>query len=312
MCLAALLFWLLLRSKALAPLAGETRRPGWRARPTAPRPAHAVTNETAGTHAKVRYRCFLPDLAGFTSPRCPDHKLFVTTCCSGEGGIRTHDTLSDMHAFQACAFNRSATSPAQAESVGFEPTVPLPVRLISSQVPSTTRPALQRFSCQLRRPQTLEETLQPLGALGLEHSARTSRRWLWGRAFRSNSPPSAPAFGLAGAVDHAVDPGLERRSDAERARLQGDHQRDAGEPPAAERPRGLGERQQLGVGERDRGRSPGDSSRGRPRCRRARPPRPPEPRPVPLPDRQGASASLHEPFVPVVPWRRLDGENGAP
>ena len=30
---------------------------------------------------------------------------------NGEGGIRTHETLSDLHAFQACAFDRSATSP---------------------------------------------------------------------------------------------------------------------------------------------------------------------------------------------------------
>src|SRR5262249_14292293 len=62
--------------------------------------------KTAGTHAKVRYRCFLPDLAGFTAPRRPDHKLF-----HGESGIRTHDTLSSIHAFQACAFRRSAISP---------------------------------------------------------------------------------------------------------------------------------------------------------------------------------------------------------
>ncbi len=29
----------------------------------------------------------------------------------GENGIRTHDTVSRIHAFQACAFNHSATSP---------------------------------------------------------------------------------------------------------------------------------------------------------------------------------------------------------
>ena len=29
----------------------------------------------------------------------------------GERGIRTLDTVSRIHAFQACAFNRSATSP---------------------------------------------------------------------------------------------------------------------------------------------------------------------------------------------------------
>lgn len=29
----------------------------------------------------------------------------------GEGGIRTHETVSRLHAFQACAFDHSATSP---------------------------------------------------------------------------------------------------------------------------------------------------------------------------------------------------------
>ena len=29
----------------------------------------------------------------------------------GENGIRTHDRVSPIHAFQACAFNHSATSP---------------------------------------------------------------------------------------------------------------------------------------------------------------------------------------------------------
>ncbi len=35
----------------------------------------------------------------------------------GEGGIRTLDTLSSTHAFQACAFNHSATSPAGSENI---------------------------------------------------------------------------------------------------------------------------------------------------------------------------------------------------
>ena len=29
----------------------------------------------------------------------------------GENGIRTHDRVTSIHAFQACALNRSATSP---------------------------------------------------------------------------------------------------------------------------------------------------------------------------------------------------------
>lgn len=33
---------------------------------------------------------------------------------SGESGIRTRDTLPGIHAFQACAFDRSATSPSLA------------------------------------------------------------------------------------------------------------------------------------------------------------------------------------------------------
>jgi hypothetical protein len=33
---------------------------------------------------------------------------------SGEGGIRTRDTLSSIHTFQACSFNHSDTSPKKA------------------------------------------------------------------------------------------------------------------------------------------------------------------------------------------------------
>ncbi len=29
----------------------------------------------------------------------------------GDGGIRTHERISPLHAFQACSFNRSDTSP---------------------------------------------------------------------------------------------------------------------------------------------------------------------------------------------------------
>ena len=32
--------------------------------------------------------------------------------CGGAGGIRTHVKLSPKHAFQACAFNHSATAPS--------------------------------------------------------------------------------------------------------------------------------------------------------------------------------------------------------
>ena len=83
------------------------------------------------------YRCFLPDLAGFTGLPCarPDHQRHVTRpaptrshdcpkstaahhssdrrrCRSGgEAGIRTRGGVSPTHALQACSFNHSDTSP---------------------------------------------------------------------------------------------------------------------------------------------------------------------------------------------------------
>jgi hypothetical protein len=40
------------------------------------------------------------------------------TWIGGEGGIRTHDTVSRIHAFQACALSHSATSPQWKNSTG--------------------------------------------------------------------------------------------------------------------------------------------------------------------------------------------------
>src|SRR6185295_7661824 len=97
-----------------------------------------------GAHAEGRYRCFLPDLAGFTSPRCPDHKpalrpyqqrlrrgwdsnpryaLTYTRFPSvrlqplghlsnGERRIRTYGTVPGTPDFESGAFDRSASSPA--------------------------------------------------------------------------------------------------------------------------------------------------------------------------------------------------------
>jgi hypothetical protein len=95
----------------------------------------------------------------------------------GEGGIRTLGTVARTHDFQSCTFGHSVTSPGCpcqthwaggfsesaesfvpgrgrswsgaeapppfAERVGFEPTVPLRVRLISNQVPSAARSSLR-------------------------------------------------------------------------------------------------------------------------------------------------------------------------
>src|SRR5216684_1186728 len=78
-----------------------------------------LDKKTAGTHAKVRYRCFLPDLAGFTSPRCPDHKTPF-----GERRIRTHGTVPGTPDFESGAFDHSASSPPIHFSAPFNPELP--------------------------------------------------------------------------------------------------------------------------------------------------------------------------------------------
>jgi hypothetical protein len=80
-----------------------------------------------------RYRCFLPDLTGFTVPPCTGPNYQQSTSLKpvrlnrrrasssralpaiygGEGGIRTPGTLiRGTHDFQSCTFNRSVTSPS--------------------------------------------------------------------------------------------------------------------------------------------------------------------------------------------------------
>jgi hypothetical protein len=84
---------------------------------------------TPAAHPEPAYRCFLPDLTGFTGPwlrrtRAHERDLFSSEC-----KIRRSETPSlfllnmaervgfeptlgfPKHAFQACAFSRSATSP---------------------------------------------------------------------------------------------------------------------------------------------------------------------------------------------------------
>src|SRR2546428_9081666 len=43
-----------------------------------------------------------------------DHGLWANGGKGGEGGIRTHGEVSPTHAFQACSFSHSDTSPRQA------------------------------------------------------------------------------------------------------------------------------------------------------------------------------------------------------
>src|SRR5690242_1586873 len=60
-----------------------------------------------------RYRCFLPDLAGFSIYRRGGaNGATMNFETGGEGGIRTREAgFSRLHTFQACSFDRSDTSP---------------------------------------------------------------------------------------------------------------------------------------------------------------------------------------------------------
>jgi hypothetical protein len=49
----------------------------------------------------------------FYYPILPHKYRYLTKGNGGETGIRTPEGLSPQHAFQACALNRSATSPAR-------------------------------------------------------------------------------------------------------------------------------------------------------------------------------------------------------
>src|SRR5688500_15318632 len=62
------------------------------------------------------------------------------------------------------------SSEARAESVGFEPTIPFPICLISSQLPSTTRPALQYSLFSSTVPKLPEELRQHPPAFFGEHA----------------------------------------------------------------------------------------------------------------------------------------------
>ena len=72
----------------------------------------------SGAHATHRYRCFLPDLAGFAGSRCPEpgapsvRSRVLALAYGGERGIRTPEALlRHLHDFQSCSFGRSDISP---------------------------------------------------------------------------------------------------------------------------------------------------------------------------------------------------------
>ena len=65
------------------------------------------------SHWFTQYRCFLPDLAGFSGSNCaaPLNLMEAAFSFSGESGIRTHGGVTPTHAFQACSLNHSDISP---------------------------------------------------------------------------------------------------------------------------------------------------------------------------------------------------------
>ena len=78
-------------------------------------------------HPEPAYRCFLPDLTGFTGPwlrRTRAHERYISCWDAGEPVLLILLKMAERvgfeptlgfpkHAFQACAFGRSATSPVQ-------------------------------------------------------------------------------------------------------------------------------------------------------------------------------------------------------
>ena len=50
----------------------------------------------------------------YYAPTFKNDQICIIICAlfnGGENGIRTHERINSLHAFQACAFNHSATSP---------------------------------------------------------------------------------------------------------------------------------------------------------------------------------------------------------
>ena len=86
---------------------------------------------------------------------------------SGEGGIRTHDTLSGYTRFPIVRLRPLGhLSRIAEEEKGFEPLIRQAVYVISSHAPSTTRPFLHR----LLRPQFFKEFVKDIAALISEHT----------------------------------------------------------------------------------------------------------------------------------------------
>jgi hypothetical protein len=92
------------------------------------------------------YRCFLPDLAGFTGFYCTGPSPYFRSRPPTQSTLE----ISIRPAEIRCSAKERAvhTKCGMAERVGFEPTVPLPGRMLSKHVDSSTLAPLRIEKCK--------------------------------------------------------------------------------------------------------------------------------------------------------------------
>jgi hypothetical protein len=102
---------------------------------------------------RFAYRCFLPDLTGFTSSHCAGPDLLRRP--RRPDPKKTRPQIGINPAIADCGLQGTATSPSStaklcfnklAEGVGFEPTRRLPVYTLSRRAPSAARTSLHVYS----------------------------------------------------------------------------------------------------------------------------------------------------------------------
>src|SRR5713101_5636333 len=134
------------------------------------------------------YRCFLPDLAGFTgfcrtgpSPylslevrsqgdcqeetTLPPYASRLTSSFGGEGGIRTHGPIAGTHAFQACRFDHSRTSPHRFSRGGILTRGLMTGKVTASAHLRGINPGLPSYTAKKARGGVAMRTLIGLGIL---------------------------------------------------------------------------------------------------------------------------------------------------
>jgi hypothetical protein len=86
----------------------------------------------------LRYLGFLNGLCSVAD------NVSVVVRTGGGSGIRTHDTVSRIHAFQACAFSHSATPPESPRNIAAR--ISVTTRPVSTDEPALTQPGRGTFA----------------------------------------------------------------------------------------------------------------------------------------------------------------------